>query len=208
MTRHKICLIRLERTRLIGAVPGAVATIFALAVMAAVACSGLQPVTPSEITNATSVPEPPPTSALTTNSNAVRKPTPTRLPVDGETWILESVDGQPLVHGMYATLTIDGPQFGGFDGCNSFGGRHEDGKPVVKPDGTISVPGFAITDADCPMDAMLDQSNRYREAMTQQATARVVGDQMHIIDGSGAVVLVFFKQEPLIGHPIELAGTA
>ena len=116
------CLIRLERTRSIPAVPGAATVIFALAVMVAVACSGPQPVTPSEGADATAVPEPTPTTALTTNSTAVPEPTPTRLPIDGETWILESVDGRPLVHGMFATLTIDGPQFGGFDGCNSFGG--------------------------------------------------------------------------------------
>ena len=176
--------------------------------MVAVACSGPQPVTPSEVADATTVPDPTPTAAPTANSNAVPEPTPTRLPVDGETWILESVDGRPLVHGMFATLTIEGPRFGGFDGCNSFGGRHQSGTPVVKPDGTVSVPPFGGTDAGCPTDAILEQANRYLEAMTQQATARVVDDRLHIIDGSGAVVLVFSKQGPLSGHPVELAGTA
>ena len=208
MTRHKNCLIRLERTRIIRAVPGAATAIFALAVMVAVACNGPQPVTPSEVADATAVPEPTPTAAPTTSSTAVPEPTPTRLPIDGETWILESVNGRPLVHGMFATLTIDGPRFGGFDGCNSFGGRHQSGTPVVKPDGTISLPPFGGTDAGCPTDAILEQANRYLEAMTQQARARVVDDRLHIIDGSGDVALVLVRQVPLAGHPVKLAGTA
>ena len=131
----------------------------------------------------------------------------TRLPIDGETWILKSVDGQPLIDGTYATLTIDGPQFGGFDGCNSFGGRHEAGTPVVKPDGTISLPPFFRTAAGCPTGAILDQADRYLEAMAQQARARVVDDRLHIIDGPGDVALVFFKQGSLDGRPVPLAGS-
>ena len=159
--------------------------------------------TPPTATPAAVSPTPTPTST------AVPEPTPTRLreDIDGGTWILESVDGKPLIDGTYATLTIDGPQFGGFDGCNYFGGRHETGKPVVKPDGTISVPPFGGTAVDCPT-AILEQADRFLNAMTQQATARVVNGRLHIIDGFGAVVLVFFKQTPLIGPPIELAGTA
>ena len=176
--------------------------------MVAVACNGPQPVTPSEVADATAVAEPIPITALTANSTAVAEPTPTRLPIDGETWILESVDGRPLVHGMFATLTIDGPRFGGFDGCNSFGGRHQSGTPVVKPDGTISVPPFGGTDAGCPTDAILDQANRYLEAMMQQARARAVNDRLHIIDDSGHLALVFVKQGSLVGHPVKLAGTA
>lgn len=118
----KCRLMKLETTRSTRATRGAATPIFALLVMGAVACNGPQPVTPTEVANATAVPE----------------PSPARLPIDGETWILELVDGQPLIDGTYATLTIDGPRLGAFDVCNSFGGRHESGTPAVKPDGTIS----------------------------------------------------------------------
>ena len=141
----KCRLMKLETTRTTRAVRGAATAIFALLVMGAVARIDPQPVRPTEVADATAVPE----------------PSPTRLPIDGETWILESIDGQPLIDGTYATLTIDGPRFGGFDGCNSFGDRHESGTPVVKPDGTISVQLFVRTAADCPTDAIFDQSNRY-----------------------------------------------
>ena len=138
----------------------------------------------------------------------VPEPTPTVASIDGATWILESVDGQPPIAGTYLTLTINGPQFGGFDGCNSFGGRHESGTSVVKPNGTISVPPFGGTMADCPTDTILDQANRYLGVMTQQARARVVDGRLHIIDSSGDVALVFARQTPLAGRTIDLAGTS
>ncbi len=138
----------------------------------------------------------------------VPEPTPTVASIDGATWILESVDGQPPIAGTYLTLTINGPQFGGFDGCNSFGGRHESGTSVVKPDGTISVPPFGGTMADCPTDTILDQANRYLGVMTQQARAHVVDGRLHIIDSSGDVALVFARQTPLAGRTIDLAGTS
>ena len=188
----KCRLMKLETTRTTRATRGAATAIFALLVMGAVARIDPQPVTPTEVADATAVPE----------------PSPTRLPIDGEAWILESVDGQPLIDETYATLTIDGPRFGGFDGCNSFGGRHESGTPVVKPDGTISVPPFVHTAAGCPTGAILDQADRYLEAMAQQARARIVDDRLHIIDGPGDVALVFFKQGSLAGRPVTLAGTA
>ena len=52
---------------------------------------------------------------------------------DGVRWVLESVDGSPLIDGTFASLTVQGDQYGGFDGCNSFGGRREDGTQVAKP---------------------------------------------------------------------------
>ena len=182
--------------------------IFAVALMIAVACNLPQPVTPSEDATGTADAEPPPVRVRTSTPIAVAEPAPTRLPIYGATWILEEVDGRPLVDGTYATLTIDGPYFGGFDGCNSFGGRHESGSPVVKRNGQISVPPFAMTAAGCPTPEILDQARRYLEAMRQQATARVVDDRLHVVDPSGEVALVFVRQRPLAGRPVDLEGTS
>ena len=170
--------------------------------MVVVACNGPQPVAPSEDA------KPPPVRVRISTPITVTEPTPARLPVDGQTWVLQEVDGRPLVDGMYATLTIDGSYFGGFDGCNSFGGRHESGELVVRRNGQISVPPFAITAAGCPTPEILDQADRYLEAMGQRATARAVDDRLHVTDPSGAVALVFARQRPLAGRPVELAGTS
>ena len=44
--------------------------------------------------------------------------------------------------------------------------------------------------------------------MRQKTTAGLVKDRLHIIDSSGDVALVFVRQRPLAGRPVELAGTS
>ena len=187
-------LVRINRPRLTRFMPACGPTALlaiVLLITVAVACTGARTAPPSE----------------TAVADAITEPTPAEGTIDGATWILATIDGQPPIAGTYLTLTISGSQFGGFDGCNSFGGRHQSGTPVVKPDGTISVPPFGGTEAGCPTDAVLDQANRYLDAMTQEAKARVVDDRLHIIDSSGEVALVFARQPPLVGRPIDLVGT-
>ena len=188
-------LVRINRSRLMCFIPAhgpMVLLAIALLMTVGVACTGTRAAPQSE----------------TAVADAITEPTRPENSIDGATWILASVDGKPSIAGTYLTLTINGPQFGGFDGCNSFGGRHQSGAPVVKPDGTISVPPFGGTDAGCPSDAILDQANRYLEAMTQEARARVVDDRLQIVDDSGEVALVFVMQPPLVVRPIELVGTS
>ena len=157
-----------------------------------IVCTGTGVAPQSETALATEAPEPTSTVAL----------------IDGAAWILASVDGEPPIEGTYRTLTINSPQFGGFDGCNSFGGQHQSETPVPKPEGTISAPAFAVTAAGCPTDAILYQANRYLEAMTRDLACCVIGDRLHIIDSSGGVALAFTRQPPLIEPSIELAGSS
>ena len=170
----------------------AVVAMMTIMMFLGIACTGPQPTPHLETRTATVAPE----------------PTSTRLPIDGATWIMESIDGQPPIADTHLTLTVDGPQFGGFDGCNSFGGRHESGESVIRRNGTISVPEFVITAAGCPTPAILDQAKRYLDAITQDAKARVADDRLHILDGSGQVALVFVREQPLPGQPVDLVGTS
>ena len=207
ITGDKNCLMRLQRTRIPRAIHRTAPLLFALTVMVALGCDGSQSTTTSEVNGANGVPEAPPTTPLLTSSTEVTEPTPTRPPVDGETWILQSLDGRPVIDGTHATLIIDGPQFGGFDGCNSFGGRHESGQPVISSDGSISTPPFVRTAAGCPTDAIRDQANRFLEAVSQEAGAHVADDLLHIIDSTGEVALLLARQMPLDGSPVELSST-
>ena len=155
----------------------------------------------------TSVPALSPTT--TSAATAVPGSSSTTLSIDGATWILELIDGQAPIAGTYATLIFDGPQFHGFDGCNFIGGRHESGKPIINPDGDILPPPVSGTAVGCMSPpGILDQADRYVEAMQQGAKARVVDDQLHIVDRSGEVVLVFVRQPPLAGRPMDLVGTS
>ena len=171
----------------------AVAIMMAMTLLIGIACTGPQPTPQLETPTATVAPE----------------PTPTRLPIDGATWILQSIDGQPPIAGTHLTLTFNESWFGGYDGCNDFGGRHESGQPIIERDGTISLPATARTLQGCVTPpGILEQADRYLDAMKHDAKARIVDDRLHILDGSGQVVLVFAREQPLVGQPKDLAGTS
>ena len=140
MTPNENCIPRLERMRIARATLRATIPIFVVAFIVLVACNGLQPVAPSEDALGTAVPEQPPVSVQTSTAIAIPQPTPTRLPVDGATWILEEVDGRPLVDGMYATGSPStGPTSADSTVATPLRGRHESGQSVVKRSGQISV---------------------------------------------------------------------
>lgn len=182
----------------------------AVMLLVGIACTAPQPEPPTKEGDTTSAaPEPTSTRLPLATATLVTEPTPTRLPIDGATWILESIDGQPPIKGTHLTLMVNEPWVGGFDGCNDFGGRHESGQPIIKRDGTISLPPLARTLQGCVTPpGILDQADRYLDVMKQDARARVVDNQLHVLDGSGQVVLVFARKQPLLGRPIDLAGTS
>ncbi len=183
--------------------------IMAAVLLVGIACAEPQPEPQLGTPVTTTIPKPTPTKPPIATATTVPEPTPTRLPIDGATWILESIDGEPPIKGTHLTLTVDGPQFGGYDGCNDFGGRHESGQPIIERDGTISLPPIATTLQGCVTPpGILDQADRYLDAMKQDAKARVVDDRLHILDSSGEVALVFAKEQPLPGRPIDLVGTS
>ena len=187
----------------------------AMALLMGIACTGPQPTPQLETPTATVATAPPPATDVilaprpTPTAFVAPEPTPTRLPVEGATWILETIDGQPPIAGTHLTLTFNEPWFSGYDGCNDFGGRHESGQPIIERDGTISLPPAARTLQGCVTPpGILDQADRYLDAMKQDAKARIVEDRLHILDGSGEVVLVFAKEQPLVGQPKDLVGTS
>ncbi len=128
---------------------------------------------------------------------------------DGVRWVLESVDGKPTIEGTFASLTIRGDGYGGFDGCNSIGGRNEDGTPVAAADGTFSAPGATQTLMLCEgPDGIMEQADAFTGALIHGERFRVEGDRLEIIDGVGEVRLVLVRQAPLPGRPADMVGTA
>ena len=80
---------------------------------------------------------------------------------------------------------------------------------VIKQNGEISLPPFGGTDRLCVSPpGIMEQADRYLDAMQQPAKGRVVDDRLHIVDGSGEVRLVFVRQSPLAGRPMDLVGTS
>ena len=127
---------------------------------------------------------------------------------DGVKWALESVDGRPIIDGTFASLTVRGDSYGGFDGCNSFGGGNEDGTPVAAADGSFSASAGASTAMLCeePL-GLMEQASAYVRALIRAESFRVEGDSLKILDGAGEVRLVLARQKPLPGQPVDLVGT-
>ena len=184
--------IRLVRVSNLGLVAG----LLALLLVAAVACRGEE----SEATAESSNP-----SLASPSASARAQPTAS---VD-DTWVLELLDGRPLIEESVITLRIDGNHLVGIDGCNHYGWRNDDGTPIAGADGVLQIPGFDRTDQGCEEpEGVMDQADLYGSALLEAQRYRVEGDRLEIIDGLGTVRLVFKRDAPLEGSSINLAGTA
>ena len=140
-------------------------------------------------------------------------PTPgavTELPGDS-IWVLELLTGQPLIEDTFLTFKLYGDTvLGGSDGCNSFGQvLSDDDPPIVQTDGKFSAPRLLRTLIECSgPEGIHDQADRYMKALRQADGFRVEGDRLEILGPDGEATLVFVRQHPLPGHPVDLLGSA
>ena len=133
----------------------------------------------------------------------------TGLP-DDATWVLDSLDGRPLIEETFISLELDGDMLGGWDGCNLFASQPGDGTIVAQADGSFSPPKEILrTLAGCPEpeDILEDQADAYMSTLTQGERFRVVGDRLEIFDSDDTARLVFLRQPPLPGYSVELVDT-
>ena len=59
---------------------------------------------------------------------------------EGITWVLRTLDGEPVLDGTFVWMRLYGDEFEGVDGCNRYFGGHQDGKPVAGADGGFDAP--------------------------------------------------------------------
>ena len=134
-------------------------------------------------------------------------PAQTVQPSDG-IWVLESMDGQPVIENSFVMLNVNEDLATGFDGCNRYGGQSVDGAPVFDADRKFSAPPVGGTDMDCvEPEGVMDQAEAYISTLMRMDRFRVSGDRLEILDSEGAARLVFVRQVPLPGDPIDLQGT-
>ncbi len=127
---------------------------------------------------------------------------------EGVTWVLQTLDGEPVLDGTFVWLRLDGNEFEGLDGCNRYFGWHEDGTPVASVNGEFEAPPTTRTLIGCEIpEDILEQADKYIELLRQGRRFRVEGDWLAILNGEGEERLVFVRQMPLAGKPVDLAGT-
>ena len=129
------------------------------------------------------------------------------LPVEG-IWLLDSLDGRPLIEGSVVTLRVKVDSVGGSDGCNRYGGQTEKGSPF-DADGAFSPSGFDRTEMLClEPEGVMEQADPYHSAFLQGKRYSVVDDRLKIFDNAGTARLVFVRQAAFPERLIDLAGTA
>ena len=205
--------------------------IFVLLMLAAASCGGAEPddaanivvpvatqtsestltnIVPTERTEATEIGTVAPvaTPALDPANIAVAPTDHIQLSGNG-IWVLESLDGDPIVEDSFVQVEISENRADGYDGCNWFGGSSEDGTPVADESGVFSFPLSATTQRLCEdPSGVMEQSDAFFSALRQGETYRVAGERLEIIDNVGDVRLVFVKQVPLEGRVVDLSETA
>ena len=184
--------------------------------VASVACSNPDGAAPTWGSTAPAPSQPLPTTQIpdgvaptgVSTAPAPSQPPPTTQIPDGSTWVLQMLDGSPLIEGTFAWLKVDGHTYSGFDGCNTFGGKSEDGTPVASADGEFTIPPAVSTLIGCEFPhGIMDQADSYLELLKHGERFRVVDDLLEILDEGGEARLVFVRQVPLPGRPVELVGT-
>ena len=128
-------------------------------------------------------------------------------PLGDTRWVLESLNGHPAVEGIHPTLRVNGKSYGGQDGCNAFSGRSWNGGPIATAEGTFSAPPSMGTLRGCDSAEVADQSDAYMEALMEGEKFVVEDDRLEIMDGSGEIRLVYYRQRPLSGQTAKLAET-
>jgi heat shock protein HslJ len=132
----------------------------------------------------------------------------------GTEWTLISLGGEDLLPGTHISLAFGAGEgtdqaISGFAGCNGYWGGPDGEEYVAGDDGSLEIPGIAITVELCPSpEGVMDQERAYVEAMQSAATYRLGGERLEIRDDSGETVLVFLLRQEQTMDPADLPGTA
>ena len=128
---------------------------------------------------------------------------------EGVIWVLQTLYGEPVLDGTFVWLRLDGDGYEGVDGCNRYGGQSGNGTPVVGEGGELNALPIFVNQAECEFPAgIMEQSDEYRRLLGRQGQSlKVEGGRLEILDWAGEVGMVFVRQVPLAGRPVDLAGT-
>lgn len=130
-------------------------------------------------------------------------PAPEGIALEGSEWVLQELNGSPLIAGSNITLEFAGGEVSGYAGCNAYGG------PYTLEAASLAIPQVGMTRRACPEPAgVMEQENAFAQALHSSATYTAQGDRLELADSSGQVVLAFARQATANLDPAELVGTA
>ncbi|GAB4495268.1 MAG: hypothetical protein Fur0016_03240 [Anaerolineales bacterium] len=108
----------------------------------------------------------------------------------GTSWVLEQINGQPIVENTTPTLAFrNEKESGGNASCNTFGGEYE------ARDGKLTFGPLVWTLMACLEAGVMEQETAYLAALQSATAYRIEGGKLLVLDASDAVVLVFGPQD-------------
>ena len=108
----------------------------------------------------------------------------TSLALNDTQWVLEQINGQPVMNDTLPTLSFRGDQeVGGNASCNTFFGTY-----VLKDD-TVTITGLGHTEMGCV--GVMDQETSYLAALESAKTYRIEDGKLLLIDATGDIILMF-----------------
>jgi heat shock protein HslJ len=111
--------------------------------------------------------------------------------LDGTSWRLETIQGEPVLPGTEPTLVFEDGNAGGTTGCNSFGGPY-----VATGEAAIQFTEIASTQMACmDPDGVMDQEIAYLSMLQSATDYRVEGDRLELQNDLGETVLTFSRTE-------------
>lgn len=108
----------------------------------------------------------------------------TSLALNDTHWVLEQINGQPVMNDNLPTLSFRGDQeVGGNASCNTFFGTY-----VLKDD-TVTITGLGHTEMGCV--GVMDQETAYLAALESAKTFRIEDGKLLLINATGDIILMF-----------------
>lgn len=116
------------------------------------------------------------------------------MPLNDTSWVLVTLNSQPVMSDKPVTLNFEGGKINGTDGCNRYstsytvnGARFTASKEII------------TTTMACPEPIIMQQAAAYITALAQAATYNSDGQQLRLLDASGKTLAAFTAQSGKLG---------
>ncbi len=125
----------------------------------------------------------------------------------GTEWELASLRGQPPLPDTHISLKFDDQSFGGYTGCNYYGGGPDSGGYAATDDGNLEFLSFEVTLIGCP-EGIAAQEKAYIDALTSVRSYHLADNRLELRDTADETVLIYTRRAECAEDPADLAGTA
>jgi heat shock protein HslJ len=116
-------------------------------------------------------------------------------PLANTSWVLKTLNGNPLIQDTDITLEFWEDHLAGAMGCNHYGGGPDSGGYSAQVNGAFAIrTPFAVTVQLCTEPAgIMQQEKDYIDALLSAEVYGLSDDQMVLYDAAGKAILVYHR---------------